>query len=173
MHWLPILLLAALTLAAQTVLVPRCEIAAARPDLLLIVVVFFALHAPPRRAILVGWAIGFLADLMSIERMGLMSLTYAASALLLVSIRDSLFQRGSVAQFFVTLFLGLAIRAAWAVYVQVLYAASIGPLRTIVLSACFTAILAPFAIALLSRAAPLLGVPRRMSGSRRMSFAHV
>jgi len=173
MNWLPIMLLAALTLTAQTVLVPRCEFAGARPDLLLIIVVFFALNAPSRRAILVGWAIGFLADLMSVERMGLMSLTYATSALLLVSIRDSLFQRGPVAQVFVTLFLGLAIRAVWTAYVQVLYAASIGSMRTIVLSACFTAILAPIAIALLSRAAPLLGVSRGMGGSRRLSFTHV
>lgn len=173
MHWLPIMLLAALTLAAQTVLVPRCELAGARPDLLLIVVVFFALNAPPRRAILVGWAIGFLADLMSIERMGLMSLTYATSALLLVSARDSIFQRGLVAQVFITLFLSLAIRAFWEVYVQVLYAASTGSPRTIVFSACFTAVLVPGGVAMLNPAARLLGAPRGTGGSRRMSFVHV
>lgn len=173
MHWLPILVLTALTLAAQTSVVPRCELTGARPDLLLIVVVFFALKAPPGRAILVGWALGFLADLMSIERMGLMSLTYAASGVLLVSIRDSLFQRGPVAQFVVTLTLGLTIRAAWAVYVQVLYAAPIGSLRTVLLSACCTAVLAPLAFGLLIPAAPLLGVSRGTGGSRRMSFAHV
>lgn len=173
MHWLPTLLLAALTLALQTAVVPRLQPAGARPDLLLIVVVFFALRAPPRRAILFGWMVGFLADLLSVERMGLLSLTYASIAFLLISLRDSLFERGPVAQFFVTLFSSLAVQACWSVYVRILYAASIGSLKSLFLSALLTAILAPLVIALLNRAAPIFGLGRSSHASGRMSLAHV
>lgn len=175
MHWFPILLLAALTLAGQTIVAPRLEVQGARPDFLLPLVLFFGWNSPPHRAILFGWTLGFFADLMSVERMGLLSLTYGMTALLLTSLREYLFRSGLVMQFVVALVFGLLIRAGWTMYVQVLYGASAGTLRRTVLAATYTALITPIVFGMLGWCAPLFGSPRRSSDARRgtMSLSHV
>jgi len=175
MHWLPIVVICALTYVGQTILAPRIELAGARPDFLLILVVFFALSGSPRRGVLIGWGVGFFADLLSVERMGLLSLSYGLTALTLVSIREYLFQRGPITQVLVTLIFALAIRAGWTVYVRVLYGGSAGSPRELLITSLYTAVLAPVACGLLGRVAPVFGMPRRLSDASRSSlgFSHV
>jgi len=58
MRWLSFLLLGVVLLTLQSAVAPRIELLGARPDWLLVVVVFFAMHAPPRDAVIGAWIIG-------------------------------------------------------------------------------------------------------------------
>ncbi len=121
MRWLTFLLLAAVVLTLQSSLAPRLEVFGARPDWLLVVVVFFALYAPPREAAIAAWIVGAAADLMTVERLGLLALTYALVAVAVASVRDYLFRHRAVTRFVVTLVASLLVRAGWMVYRRVLY----------------------------------------------------
>lgn len=178
MAWLPILVLTAFTLTLQTVLAPRIELLQARPDLLLLFAVFLGLYAPRHRAIVLGWFLGFSADLLTVERMGLLSLTYGLTVIALVSLREFLFQRRAVTHFLATLVAGLLIRTAWSVYAEVLYGLpSGGPLqglKTVGFAAFYTAALAPFVHAVLLRGSAMLGLPRSPTSARMsLGFNHV
>ena len=115
MRWISIIVLAIVVLTIQSALVPRIAVFGARPDLILLVAVFFAMHAPWRDAILAAWILGAVADLMTIERFGLLSATYAVAALLVASARDYLFRYNAFSQFVVTAcagsFVGLMLLA--------------------------------------------------------------
>lgn len=121
MRWLTFSLCAAAALTLQSALAPYVELFGIRPDWLLVVVVFFALYARPTEAVLGAWIIGFCADLMTIERLGLMALSYALAALLVISIRDYLFCHRPATQFAVTLMVCLMVRAVWCGYRRILY----------------------------------------------------
>ena len=74
------MLLAVLALTLQSAIAPRLAIFGVRPDWILVLVVFFALHGRRRDAVIAGWSLGMCADLMSIERVGLLALSYALAA---------------------------------------------------------------------------------------------
>ena len=102
-----ICLIVILAVVFQTTLAPAMEIAGIRPDWVLAVAVFFGLYAPRAEAVVVGWALGISVDMMSIERMGLLALTFAATVFLVNSVRDYLFLRTAVTHLTVTLCAGL------------------------------------------------------------------
>jgi len=122
MRWISLLMLVMVVLTYQSALAPRMEIFGARPDLILLVTVFFAMHAPWRDAILASWVLGVAADLMTIERFGLLSLTYALTALLVASARDYLFRYNAFSQFVVTACAGSFAGLLLLVYRRALYA---------------------------------------------------
>jgi rod shape-determining protein MreD len=121
MRWLTFLLAAAVVLTLQSALAPFVELFGARPDWLLVLVVVVALFARPTEAVVGAWIIGFCADLMTIERLGLMALSYMLAALFVISIRGYLFRYRATTQFAVTLMASLLVRAAWLVYRRALY----------------------------------------------------
>ena len=124
MRWLTFMILVAAALTLQSTVAPRLEIFGVRPDWLLVVVLFFGLYAPSGDAIFGGWIIGIAADLMTIERLGLLALSYALSALLVVAVRDYLFRDRAVTQFILALSVSLILRAAWMIFRRVLYGPS-------------------------------------------------
>ena len=84
MRWLTFILLTCVLLTVQSVIVPRMTVLGAGPDLLLIFAIFLALFGRPREAILGAWLLGIAADLLSIERFGLMAITMALLGVLSV-----------------------------------------------------------------------------------------
>jgi len=121
MRWLSFFILAMFVLTLQSALAPRLEVFGARMDLCLIVTVFFAMHAGRRNAVLAAWLLGMLADLMTIERFGLLSLSYALIALLVSSVRDYLFRYNAFSQFVVTAVAAMMVCAGWFCYRRVLF----------------------------------------------------
>lgn len=103
-------------LALQAGLAPRLEIWGARPDWLLVAVVFFALHVRAGSAAAGAWCLGFAADLLTLERPGLLAITYTATALLVAGLREYVFRMSAMTQFFVVLAVGLLVRSAWLIY---------------------------------------------------------
>lgn len=105
-----------LLLALQAGLAPRLELWGARPDWLLAAVIFFALHVQGGSAAVGAWCLGFSADLMTLERPGLLAITYTVTALLVTSLREYVFRMSVTAQFAVTFATGVLIRSAWLAY---------------------------------------------------------
>ncbi len=121
MRWLTFLILMVIALILQSALAPRVELLGARPDWLLVLVVFFAMHASPRDALLGAWLTGGCADLLTIERFGVLALSYGLAAMLVLSIREYIFRGYGWPQFVVTLGACLFLRMMWAVYDHAVY----------------------------------------------------
>ena len=148
----------------QSALAPRFELFGARPDWLVVVVVFFALYARAKEAIVGAWMLGFCADLMTIERLGLVAFSYTATALFVTLIREYLFCHRPDTQVVVTFIACLGIRIVWLVYRRALYdpAESIFYDVTVqvVMVSAWTALWAYPIDKLLWAASRLLGLPR-------------
>lgn len=134
-------------LALQAGLAPRLELWGARPDWLLVAVVFFGLHVRAGNAAGGAWCLGFAADLLTLERPGLLAITYTVSALVVAALREYVFRMSATTQFFLVLAMGLLVRGAWLIYRQLAYAgaanwmAQIG--SDVLWGAVYTALFAP------------------------------
>ncbi len=164
MRWLTFAILTALVLTLQAAVAPRLELFTARPDFLLIVVVFLGLYAPSSEAIAAGWILGVCADLMTIERFGVIALSYGLTAMIVTSLREYLFRYRVVTQTVVTLTACLLVRTTWTMYYHLLYEVR-EPLLTDwliggIIASAYTAALAPFAFRVLRWLSRSLGIPR-------------
>ncbi len=143
MRWLTFSLLAVIVLTLQSAVGPRLALLGSRPDWLLVVVVFLALYAPAQDAVLGAGLIGLGGDLLSIERLGLLVLSYVLVAMAIVGVREHVFKSAHTTRFILTLVVGLALRLGWTAYQRVLYdsAGSMGLelLKQVVWGAVYTA----------------------------------
>ena len=73
MRWLGFAICAGLALTLQTTVAWRLEIRGARPDWMLVLAVFFVLHARTLDALIGAWLLGALMDNYSMARFGLLS----------------------------------------------------------------------------------------------------
>ncbi len=121
MRWLAFAIIAALTVTIQSAIAPRLAILGVYPDFLVVIVVFYALYARGMDPVIAAWILGFLADLMTVEQMGLMSLSYALAAYVVLAIREYLFRYHAITRFAITLAVCLGIRLMWMAYAQALY----------------------------------------------------
>ncbi len=166
MRWLAFAIVVVIGLTAQTALAPRVAVYSVRPDWLLVVVVFLALYVPSKPAVIGAWIIGISADLMTVERMGFIALSFALTALAILSIRDYLFRNHWSTQLAITLVACVSVRGVWMIYQRTMFEHSTGlassVLVDVVLVSVYTALWAPLIHGLLNRMARPLGlvVPR-------------
>ncbi|MHC4090652.1 MAG: rod shape-determining protein MreD [Planctomycetota bacterium] len=166
MRWLTFGLLVILAVSFQTTVAPRIAWQGLSPDWVLVLVVFYCLHARLDHALLAGWVAGAAADLMTVERFGLISLSYGLVALLVCWVRDLLFTRHPLTHFTVTLCAALFVQVLWTVY-RVMVGLPVGSPLHLAGSSLYTALWAPPLHALLLKAPRLLGLrPPRYSGAR-------
>ncbi|MBU0718003.1 MAG: rod shape-determining protein MreD [Planctomycetes bacterium] len=124
MRWLTFLVCAAVLMVLQTVVAPRVELFGARPDWLLMMVVFYAMHGTMPAAAIGAWGIGACADLMTLERPGLIAMSYLLVAILVALVRDFLFRLESLTQFVLTFTASLLVQTGWYLYRWGLYGAA-------------------------------------------------
>lgn len=156
--------LAVLLLTLQSMIAPRLALGGVRPNWLLVAVVFLGLYARPRDAVIGAWVLGFCADLMTVERPGLISLSYLLAAATVIWLREYLFRYWAVTQFALTLVIAIAVESAWLFYRRTAYP----PVRSlssdwfvgVLLTSFYTAAWAPIFHALLLKLSGLLGLPR-------------
>ena len=164
MRWLSFLLLGLCLLTLQSTVAVRIELLGARPDWLLVLVVFYAMHARMPDAAVGAWAIGAAADLMTVERPGLIAMSYLLAAVLVASTREFFFRYHSVTQFGVTLAACIIVRVGWCIYRWVLYEATRAvPLDLavdVILASVYTAMWAPLLHKSLLAILPVLGIHR-------------
>lgn len=180
MRWFVFFMLLMVLLTLQTTLATRLAWMGVRPDWLLILVVFIAFHADRRDAVIAGWCVGFCADLMSIERLGVIALTYSLIALAIVSTRDALFRYRWTTHVLVTFLACILVRTAWTAYRTTMYDTDdslMSDLGVNVLAvSLYTALWAPLFHSTLQRMGKWLGfkMPRySYRGARRLVSRNV
>lgn len=165
MNWLAFSALVILTFVMQSTLAVRLEIFGVRPDWMLVVMVFYAMHARAPQCIVAGWFMGLLADCATLERAGLVSVTYGLTATLVTLVREYVFRFGWISQLLVTVGACFFVRVLWFLYRLVVYGAYESAMfdvgKGIVLTAIYTGLWAPPMHFALLRFAKALGVPRR------------
>jgi rod shape-determining protein MreD len=172
MRWLAFAIVTGCILVLQTTLAHRVAIRGTPPDWILVWAVFCGLYAQRRDAVLAGFSIGLCADLMSIERLGVLAIAYATTAMLVNSIRHLVFLKNATTHFFVTLVAGTLLHAALSAYQVALYGSgSIGwteGVRSAILIAAYTAVWAVVAQHLLLKLSSTLGLHTSRYGHGRM-----
>jgi len=127
----------------------------AAPDLLLIVGLFLALYFEPREVFVVGWCLGMASDLVNVAgRLGVCALLFSVLLVLATFVRQMLGQPRALAQFFLCLGLVLVIHAVWYAITGWVEERPVEVGRVLMaagLDALYSAILAPYAVWLLSK----------------------
>jgi len=120
----------------------------ARPDLLLVLGVFLALHLESHETFVVAWCFGLAFDLAAVAgRLGVGALLFALVLYLVGLFRKSVVGARVLAQFLLCFGVCLAIHWAWYVAARYLEAAPIKVWRSAeeaLLDALYTAFLAPY-----------------------------
>ena len=174
MRWLGFAICAALVLTLQTTVAWRLEIRGAQPEWMLVLAVFFALHARSVDALIGAWLLGALMDNYSMARFGLLSGCYALSTLAIYAARNHVFRDNPLTHFAVTFVAAAAVGAMVAVY-RVAVGGEAGSsvpaaAGSVLLGAVYTAVWAPPLHHLLLKFPGLLGIrsPRRGYRLRRI-----
>jgi rod shape-determining protein MreD len=175
MRWLTYFILAYLAVALQIGLSPYLAYHGAAPNLVLLAVIFIAINAPRNAALLGCFALGVLQDLVTQQPPGLFAFSYGLVALFVVATQQVVYKGHPLTHFSLALAGGLMTAAVLLVHalvrpagVRVADGKSILPAHrlspTVALEiVLYTAILAPFVLALLQRVKGLFG----FQGARR------
>lgn len=168
--WLGFAVLAFLGICVQTALAPQVEILTARPDVMLLLAVFYALHGRGYDGLLVAWTCGILVDLSSQAPLGLFACVYALAGMLVFAIREAVFRDRLATHALVTLICAALSQLALAGYVAWRYplAASAHAVYLQALaSAVYTTALVPIVHGPLLRYHRLLGLRRPTESDAR------
>jgi len=166
MHWIAFAILTYLIVVVQAAAVPFVEVHTIRPDLLVIVAVYYALAARTYDALLACWLIGLAIDLTSLSytehaNVGLHAFSLGLIAFVIVKLRDLTFRDSVITQLIFTFVAKLALSLLAGVYMlYVVHAPDrFGEvLVTGAYAAVYTAILAPYVHWFLRRLRNLLGI---------------
>ncbi len=169
MIWFLYGLILAVALTLQSVVAPFVQIYSARPDFLLVGVVFLALHGPVRETILAAWIVGLGADLLTIEQFGFLGFSYALVAFLVLEVREYLFRSRATTQFGVTAVVAIFIQSCWATYAFVRYGTHDGLAMTIATVAIPASLYTATWAVLMHRAMMAIGRPLGLGRSRSLS----
>lgn len=180
MRWAVYIVVLAVLLTAQSALAPAVEIRGVRPDWLLAGAIFLGLYVKPREAVVSAWVMGLCADLLTVERPGLISLSYMLSAAAVCSFREYVFRYWALTQFATTLVMALAVQTVWMFYRRIMYPPA-PPLVTdwmygTVLTSLYTAAWAPLLHKVLLSLSGALGIVRPKYGHvglRSIGTTHV
>jgi rod shape-determining protein MreD len=168
MRWAVYIVVLAVLLTAQSALAPVAEIGGIRPDWLLAGAVFLGLYVKPREAVVSAWAMGLCADLLTVERPGLVSLSYLLTAAAVGATREYVFRYWILTQFSLTLAAALCGQTAWMMYRRAAFPPS-PPLlsdwfHAAVLTSLYTAVWAPLLCRLLLMLSNAFGIVRPKYG---------
>lgn len=166
MRWIPFIILLYVGAVLQTTIVPVVEIHEIRPDLLIILAVYYALMAPRYDALLACWCIGFLIDLCSAgytthSNVGVHAVGLGVAGILIVGLRDYTIQDSPLTQMLYCLFTKIFVTG-----VMVLHMAYVLDVDNIVgrfmavgcWEAVYTGLLAPYAFWSLRKLRGTLGL---------------
>jgi rod shape-determining protein MreD len=171
MRWLPFLILAYVALGVQIGLSGYVDVQRARPNFVLLAVIFIAVNAQRDAALLGAFMLGLMQDLLTDSPLGLSAFTYALIAMLVVGMRELVYREHFLTHLFLG-FVGGVIFAA-VVYVHGLIYLWAHPrggwmrpsLAPLLGAAVYTAVLAPVVLYLLQRT-------RRAFGFRAVRMVH-
>jgi rod shape-determining protein MreD len=149
MRWLRFFILAYVAVALQSGLGGYVQVHGAAPDLVLMAVVFICLNAPRDAALLGCFVLGLIHDLLTLQPPGTYALAYGLFGLLAVKARDELPRNHPLSHAMLALIGGLI--TAFILSARGWIRPPGASLWTGVLSAVYTAVLAPVLIWMLQR----------------------
>jgi rod shape-determining protein MreD len=162
MKWFALGLAMIVCVVLQTTVSPRLAIGSVRPDFLLLLAVFLAMHVRGVDVIAAGCALGMVADLQSLERFGLLAIAYAAASAAVYLVRTHVFRSHPLAHLTMTLLAGLIVQLVILLYCIAFTGVGGGSwggqVFGGVLIAVYSALWAPPLHAVLLRLAPWVGV---------------
>ena len=142
------LILAYLAVGLQMGLTEYLRIGAARPDLVLLAVIFICIHAPRDAALLGAFGLGLIQDLVSLNPLGLSALVYSMVGMFTISTQELVYKAHPATHFTLGLVGGLLSASAFAIHGWVR-----GPRASVtelLAAALYTAVLAPLVLGLLN-----------------------
>ena len=148
MRWTPYLILAYLAVGLQIGMAEYLRVGAARPDLVLLAVIFIAIHAPREAALLGCFGLGLIQDLVSLNPLGVYALAYSMVGMFVVSTQELVYKAHPVTHFTLG-FVGALLCGT----VVVIHGWIRGPrasVTDVLAAALYTALLAPIVLGLLN-----------------------
>jgi len=124
MRWIGFIVIAGVVVTVQASLGPWLTVGGVRPDLCLVFVVFMGLRVRAGDAGIGAFMVGLAGDLMSIERFGLLAVSYMLVAVIVSLVKEFLFRRRLATFVAVTLVAGVGLRLAWLLYRHLMYDSS-------------------------------------------------
>ena len=109
MRWFPFLILAYLFVAVQFALGGILQWHEKTPNLVLLLVIFIGLHAPTEPAMIAGFVLGLMHDVVASHGIGTYTLAYTFVALLAVQLRGVMYADHLVTHVMMTLLLATAV----------------------------------------------------------------
>jgi len=160
MRWFSCFILAYLALGVQIGAGEFLRIGTARPNLVLLAVIYIALNATREASLLGAFVIGLMIDLAGLQPLGLYALAYGAVAMFIVSMQELVYRDHPITHFLVALIASLIVSTIALVHGWILKPPlPAGPQFT---AAVYTAMLAPVVLAVLQRVKrPFAFKPRR------------
>src|SRR5436305_14715969 len=107
MRWLSYFILAYIMLGLQLGIGGYAQYRGAAPNLVLLVVVFISLNAPPEESMLGSFLLGVMQDLVTLQPMGLYAFSYGVVALIVSNVAQLAYREHPLTQFFMTLIGGI------------------------------------------------------------------
>lgn len=159
MRWPAYLILVYVAVGLQTGLGEYLRIDGARPDLVLLAVVFIAINAPRDAALLGAFGIGLVQDLVTLSPPGLYALAYSAVALAMIKMQELVSRTHPAAHFLLALMGGILSAAVVLIHGWIKGPAA--PIGELFGGALYTAILAPLILGLLTSMRKIFGFARR------------
>jgi rod shape-determining protein MreD len=149
MRWLAYFILAYIMLGLQAGLAVHLSIGSAKPNLVVLAVIFIAIFAPRDAAMLGAFVLGFLQDLLTGQALGVYAFSYGLVAMFTVSTQQVVYRGHPLTHFSLALVAQLMTMS-----VIVLHGLIRGPWLQILplfYSALYTACLAPMVLGVLGR----------------------
>jgi rod shape-determining protein MreD len=168
-RWAVFVLVAVGALFMQVAVFSGLEVGGARPEMVLLIVLFFALHMKEREAAVMAWVLGLLQDLLSGGVLGIHALSFMVVALVASRFREEIFFGHILTQVLIAFPAALLVGALSLARLKVLSSSldiNAG-VECATAAAAYTALVAPFAFALLTPLKRPLGL------FSRRDFFHV
>ncbi len=163
MRWFSCFILAYLALGVQIGAGEFLRIGTARPNLVLLAVIYIALNATREASLLGAFVIGLMIDLAGLQPLGLYALAYGVVAMFIVSMQELVYRDHPITHFLVALIASLIVSTIALVHGWILKPPL--PAAPQFTAAVYTAMLAPVALAVLQRVKrPFAFKPRRRFG---------
>jgi rod shape-determining protein MreD len=149
MRWFPWFILAYVAIGVQIGAGEFLRFHGAKPDLVLLAVIFIAINAPREPALLGAFLMGMMTDLVSGSPLGLYALSYALVAMFTVSTQEIVYREHPITHFSLAFF-GSLLMGAIAMIHGWFHAARLPP-TLLFASAVYTAALAPILLGIMQR----------------------
>jgi rod shape-determining protein MreD len=166
MNWLAFSILSYIALGVQVALSGYIEIGGAGPNFVLLAVIFLAVNGTRDQALLGGFFLGLLQDLLTLHPMGTWAVAYALVAVFVVSMQEVVYREHPLTHFSLALLGGIMCGVVltfhgWIYPILHGQAAAHGGVVGFFGSALYTAVLAPILLGPLQRMKTVFGFKRR------------